>query len=112
MIRSNMCDDSYPYTLVTGTITIDKGGDNYAAKRADETDKKVICKNCAIFIEYFSNIDNTQIYNAKDVDVVMTMYNLIEYGDNYLKTLRQYYRDESSDQLLNCESFESKIKIT
>ena len=33
-----------------------------------------------------SNINNTQIDNAKDIDVVMLIYNLIEYSDNYLKT--------------------------
>ena len=30
--------------------------------------------------------DNTQVDNAKDIDTVMPMYNLIEYGDNYSKT--------------------------
>ena len=39
------------------------------------------------FTECISNVNNTQIDNAKDIDVVMTMYNLIEYGDNYSKTL-------------------------
>ena len=39
------------------------------------------------FTECISNVNNTQIDNAKDIDVVMPMYNLIEYGDNYSKTL-------------------------
>ena len=45
----------------------------------------------------------------------MPMYNLIEYSDNYFKTsgsLWQYYRDEPNDNLTDCESFKSKIKIT
>ena len=49
---------------------------------------------CAI-----SDLNNTQIDNAKDIDVVMPMYNSIEYSDNYSKTtgiLWQYYRDEPS----------------
>ena len=45
----------------------------------------------------------------------MPMYNLIEYSDNYPKTsgsLRQYYKDEPNDNLVDSESFKSKIKIT
>ena len=43
-------------------------------------------------------MNNTQIDNAKDIDIVMPMYNLIEYSDNYSKksgSLWQYYRQES-----------------
>ena len=50
-----------------------------------------------------------------DIDIVMPMYNLIEYSDNYAKTsgsLWQYYRDEPDNDLANSESFKSKIKIT
>ena len=45
----------------------------------------------------------------------MSMYNLIEYSDNYVKTsgsLWQYYRDEPNNNLADSESFKSKIKIT
>ena len=61
-----------------------------------------------------SDINNTQIDNAKDVDAVMLMYNLIEYSDNCLKTttsLWQYYRDDPADPITKSESFKSKIKI-
>ena len=54
-------------------------------------------KNCAPFINCKTEIDNTEIDNAKDIDIIMPMYNLIEYGDNYSKTsgsLSQYYNDE------------------
>ena len=47
-----------------------------------------------------SEINDTQIDNAKDIDVVITMYNLIEYSNNYSKTSRslwQYYRDEPAE---------------
>ena len=50
-----------------------------------------------------------------DIDIVMPMYNLMEYSDNYAKTsgsLWQYYRDEPNDNIANSESFKSKIKIT
>ena len=46
----------------------------------------MIFKNCAPFADSISEINNTQIDNAKDIDVVMPMYNLIEYNDNYSKT--------------------------
>ena len=44
---------------------------------------KVKAKSCAPFTVWISKINNTQTDNAKDIDVVMTMYNLIEYTDNY-----------------------------
>ena len=71
-------------------------------------------KNCAPFTNCISEVNNTQVDNAKDIDIVMPMYNLIEYSDNYAKTsgfLWQYYRDEPNDNLEDSESFKSKIKI-
>ena len=49
------------------------------------------------------------------MDILMPMYNLIEYSDNYSKIsgiLWQYYKDEPNDNLTDSESFKSKIKIT
>ena len=72
----------------------------------------VVFKNCAPFVNCISEINNTQIGNAKDIDIVMPMNNLIEYSDNYAKTtgsLWQYFRDEPVDDI---ESFKSKVKIT
>ena len=54
-------------------------------------------KNCALFTDCKSEINNTQIDNAKGIDVVMPMYNLIEHSDNNSKklgSLWKYYRDE------------------
>ena len=62
-----------------------------------------------------SRINNTDIDNAHDIDIVMPMYNIIEYSDNYSKTSRslwQYYKDDPNDNLANSESFKSKVKIT
>ena len=53
-------------------------------------------KNCAPFTNCISEINNTQIDKAKDIDIVMPMYNLSEYSDNYAKTtgsLWQYCKD-------------------
>ena len=85
MMRSNLCDYSNAYILLKGTITIDWLGDNDATKRADEISKGVTFKNCAPFTECISNINNTQINNAKYMHVMMLIYNLIEYSDNYSK---------------------------
>ena len=53
---------------------------------ANDLNKTVIFKNCAPFTDCISKINNAQVDNAKDIDIVMLMYNLIEYSDNYSKT--------------------------
>ena len=103
--------DSYVFR---GIITITGAGDNEAARQADERNKSVIFKNCAPFNNCKSEINNTEIDNAKDIDIVMPMYNLIEFSNNYSKTcgsLWQYYKDEPNDNLADSESFKSKVKI-
>ena len=68
---------------VKGTVTITGEGSNAAVERADERDKGVTFKNCASFTKCISRINNTDIDNAHDNDIEMSMYNLIEYSDNY-----------------------------
>ena len=46
--------------------------------------KKVIFKNCASFTNCISRINNTQMEDAHDIDIIMPMYNLIEYSDNFI----------------------------
>ena len=101
MLKSIFCDYSNAYILVKGKITITGRGADAAARQADERDK--------------GEINNTQVDNAKDIDTVTPMYNLIEYSDNYARTsgsLWQSYRDEPNDNLADFESFKSKIKVT
>ena len=116
MLRSNLCDYADSYIIVKGTITFITGaGDDAAAKQADERDKGVTFKNCAPFTKCISRINNTNIDNAHDIDIVMPMYNLIEYSDNYSKTsgsLFQYFKDIPNDNLARSESFKYKVKIT
>ena len=115
MLKSSLCDCSAAHILVKETITITGAGDDAAARQAGERDKGVVFKNCAPFTNCISEINNTQVDNAKDINIVMPMYNLIEYSDNYVKTsgsLWQYYRDERNDNLANSESFKFKVKIT
>ena len=94
MLKSSLCDYSDAYILVEGTITVN---DTAAADAdANNTNKKVIFKYCAPFTNCISEINNTQVENARDPDLVMSMYNLIEYSDNYSNTfgsLWQYCKD-------------------
>ena len=94
MLRSSLCDYSDAYILAKGNITVNNTAAAGAA--ANNTNKKVIFKNCAPFTNCISKINNTQIDNAEYIDIVMPMYNLIEYSNNYSKTsgsLWQYCKD-------------------
>ena len=66
-------------------------------------------------ISSISKLNDIQVDNAKDLDVVMSMYNLIGHSDIYSKTswsLWQYYRDELNANLTGSEPLKTKIKIT
>ena len=122
MLKSSLCDYSDAYILAKGTISVNNTA---AGANANNTDKKVKFKNCAPFTNCISEINNTQIDNAKDLDIVMPMYNLIEYSDNYAKTtgsLRQYCKDiparDANDEIVifrgnnATDSFNFKAKTT
>ena len=67
------------------------------------------------FIKYLSEVNDTEIDNAQDIDIVMPMYNLREYSNNCSKTsgsLWQHYKDEPNYNIANSESFKFKVKIT
>ena len=84
-----------------------------AAIEAGEKNKELIFKICVPFTDCISEKSSTPVDNAKDLDVVMLMYNLIKYNNNYSKSfgsLWQCYRDEPGDTAkANSESFKSKI---
>ena len=109
MLRSDLCYYSDACIVVKGTITV-TDPDN--AKRK----KFVAFKNNAPFINCFWKISVVQIDNAEDLDVVMPVYNLLEYSKNYRKTtggLWKYYRAEPSNSLSsNSESFTYNTTIT
>ena len=122
MLKSGLCDYSDAYIIVKGTITVNNNAGDGAA--ANNTNKKVIFKNCAPFTNCISKINSTHVNNAKDIDIVKSMYNLIEYSDNYAKTsesLWQYCLDipvlnnnavvDVEDANLS-DSFNFKAKIT
>ena len=115
MLKSDLCDYADAYIFVKGTITIAGAGADAAARQLDERNKGVIFKNCAPFTKCISRINGTDIDNARDIDIVMPMYNLIEYSDNYSKTsgsLWQYDRNDPNNNIVQSELFKSKIKIT
>ena len=108
MLRSDLCNYSDGYIVVKGSITV-TDPDN--VKR----NKSVAFKNSAPFINCISKIHGIEIDNAEDLDVVIPMYNLLEYSKYYRKTtgsLCNYYRDEPSNPLsFNSESFKYKTNI-
>ena len=123
MLRSSLCDYSDTYILAKGNITVNNTAADGTA--ANNTNKKVIFKNCASFTSCISKINNADIDDAKYVDIVMPMYNLIECSDNYSKTsgsLWQYCKEIPAvnnagnivdfDGANATDSFNFKTKIT
>ena len=83
MLRSSLCDYSGTYIFVKKTIAVPNTG---TAATSNNRNKKVLLRNCAPFTDCTNEINNKEIDHTKDVDVVMPMYNLIEYRDSYSKT--------------------------
>ena len=123
LLNSRLFYYSDAYILVKGTIAVN----NTVAADADanNTNKKVIFKNCAPFTNCISEINNTQVDYATDIDIAMPMYNLIEHSDNYSKTsesLWQYCKDvpavDNNNAFVNftendlTDSFNFKAKMT
>ena len=84
-----MCDYSDAYILITGNI-----------ENKPDNDTTVAFKNCAPFKTCNINIDDEYIEAAKYLDIIMPMYNLLEYSDSYEDTtgsLYQFKRDELPD---------------
>ena len=116
MLWSELCDYSDTYVGARGTITVTDPNNN-------AYDKRLAFKNNALFISCITKINNTLFDNAEDLDIVMPMYNLIEYNKNYSKTtgiLQNYYRDEPNSGAVgdisyfikDSKSFDYKTTIT
>ena len=109
MLRSDLCDFSNAYIVVKGDITVE------CNNNANKRNKNLIFKNNAPFINCISRVNGIKIDNAEDLDIVMPMYNLLEYSKNYKKatgSLWNYYRDQPSNPLsTNSESFKYKTRI-
>ena len=126
MLRSNLCNYSDAYILVKGTIMVTAPGvNNNANNIRDKRNRPLILKNNAPFVSCITRINGELNEDADDLDIVMSMYNLLEYSKNYRKTigsLYSYYRDELSDdaddnnfdniKADNSNTFKYKNKIT
>ena len=125
MLRSNLYDSSDAYILVKGTITVTAPGANNGVNNIrDKKNRSLILKNNAPFVSCIIRINGELIEDAYDLDIVMPMYNLLEYSKNYRETigsLYNYYRDELTNDgndnfanrnVVNSEAFKYKNKIT
>ena len=74
MLKPSLCDYSYAYIHNKGLITVPNTAATVPGRPANDTGKKVIFKNCAPFTDCISEINNTRLYNDKNIDVVMSMY--------------------------------------
>ena len=105
MLRSDLCDFSDAYVIVKRNITVTKKAftdDDFenpnntaaivtATNNANNTafgEKKLVFKNSVPFINCISKINGIKIDNAEDLDIVMPMYNLLEYSKNRKKNNR------------------------
>ena len=124
MLRSDLCDYSDAYILVKGTITVTApGANNDANNIRDKKNRPLILKNNAPFVSLITRINSELIEDADDLDIVMPMYNLLDYSKNYRKTigsLYNYYRDELTNDgndnfanrnVVNSNTFKYKNKI-
>ena len=82
MLKSSLYDYTDAYIVVKGRITTTGAEDDAASRQADERNKGVIFKNRAPFTNCKSEINNTELDNAKDIDIVMPLYNFIKYSYN------------------------------
>ena len=120
MLRSDLCDYSDAYVWVKGIITVTNPNNNA------NFDRRLTLENNAPFLSCVSKINGEFVENAEDLDIVIPMYNLLEYSKNYEKTsgsLFNYYRDETSEAEIandngainistrNSKSFDYKTKI-
>ena len=92
VLRPDLCDYCDPYILVKGTITITAPGvNNNANDIRDKRNRPVILKNNALFVSCITRINGELIEDADDLDIVMPMYNLLEYSKNYRKAIGSLY---------------------
>ena len=101
MLRSNLCDYYDAYIVVKGDIVLTRAN----GRRAIDIRNRILAfKNSASFTNCISKINNVLADNAEDLDIVMPMYNLLEYSKNYRKTtgiFLNYYINEPNNPPLN-----------
>ena len=105
MLRSDLCNFSDAYVWVKGKITVTNENDNA------NFNKELALKNNALFISCISKINGELVQNAEDLDIVIPMYNLLEYSKKTSASLFNYYRDEPSELLIGDEDSAINISI-
>ena len=104
MSKSSLCDYSDVYILLIVAITFTAQRAHTAAMQADRDNKQVILKNFALFTDCITEINNTKVDKGKDLDVVMSMYTLVEFSDNNswaTGSLPKYQKDEPEKPITN-----------
>ena len=81
MLRSDLCDYSDAYVDVKGIVTASAD-----ERDREEMNRQIVLKNNAPFISCISKINGVLVENSEDLDILMPMYNLLEYSKNYSKT--------------------------
>ena len=111
VLKPNLCDYADAYILVDGTVR---------AANSVDANTRLALKNCAPFTKCNLEINDEHVDTAENLDIVMPMYNLIEYSDNYQDssaTLYQYKREEPPANLANnlatdtSSSFKYKVNL-
>ena len=85
MLRSDLCEFSDAHIVVNRDISLEVDDD------ANKHDRNLVFKNNASFINCISKINGIKVDNAEDLDVVIPLYNLLEYSKNYKKTRRSLW---------------------
>ena len=100
MRKSSLCDYSDAYLLVKGRTTITWADGDAAANQEEEQNKGVIFKNCASFMICKGEINKIGIDNAEDINIVVPLYNMVEYSDNYSKTSGSLWQCYKINQMI------------
>lgn len=108
MRKSSLCDYYDAYILVNRTITITRAETDPAARNTDERNNRVTFQNCATFTESSSEINITNVDNAKNLDVVKLMR---QSRAIVLQSLWQFHKDDPNGNITDRESFRFKAKI-
>ena len=112
IFKSSICNYSDAYMLVIRTITVAEQGNNDTKSRKDKKDKGVIFQNYVFFTDCIS--ENTKTDHAKNLDMVMPIYNLTEYSDDHSKangSYLQFYRDVPKDTIRDSKLFKFNLTI-
>ena len=119
MLRTSFCDFSEAHIILKGKCRVianaTGAGDNARIAEQNGANKNIVFKNCTPFTDCITKINATTLKMLLIWDLVMPMYNLIEYSDNYDKTsgsLWQFERDVPNDSINDSQSFKYNLIST